>query len=205
MTNGGKKNVLFIFGAGISLASRPKFGEPISTDTITKAIFTDKLQKNRAQWFDPERDGEPSPIVDEGIHPLLRLIKYKFINHLRYREYKVTYEDIFYFLISHDREGGYTKNPLLKNAFAQFADEACLAWKAAKNFDRDYEFWAEMLILAQKYIKSVVKFHLCDLCEPIGYEWLSDTMQDGKYKSNIVTLNHDSLFDRTPFFVPLFK
>ena len=194
MANGGKKNVLFIFGAGISLASCPNPGEPISTDTITKAIFTDRLQKNSEQWFDPEKDGEPSPIVDEGIHPLLRLIKYKFINHLRYREYKVTYEDIFYFLISHEREGGYAKNPLLKNAFAQFADEACLAWKAAKDFGGDYEFW-EMLYLAQKYIKTVVKFRLWDLCEPEGYEWLSDAMQDEKYKSNIVTLNHDLLLD----------
>ena len=38
--------------------------------------------------------------------------------------------------------------------------------------------------------------HLCKLREPIGYEWLSDAMQDEKYKSNIVTLNHDRLLDK---------
>ena len=38
--------------------------------------------------------------------------------------------------------------------------------------------------------------HLCKLREPIGYEWLSDAMQDEKCKSNIFTLNHDRLLDK---------
>ena len=193
MTNGGKKNVLFIFGAGISSASCPKPGEPISTDAITKAIFTKKLKLSSGQLFYSSEENKSSPIVDEGIHPLLRLIKYKFINHLGYREYKVTYEDIFYFLISLNRESGYAKSPLLKSTVAEFADEACLAWKAKKN-GKDYEF-KEMLYLAQKYIKTVVAFRLCYLSKPEGYGWLSDAMQDEKYKSNIVTLNHDLLLD----------
>ena len=196
MTNDKNKNILFLFGAGISLASQNKDEETvsISTDKITKAIFTEKLQINSAQWFGPPEDDHPSYIVDEGIHPLLRLIKHKFINHLRFREHQVTYEDIFFFLISHDRESGYAKNPLLKNAVAQFADEACITWRATKVLGGDYEFW-EMLDLTQKYIKGVVKFRLWDLSNPIGYCWIKDAINDEEYKSNIVTLNHDRLLD----------
>ena len=196
MTNDKNKNILFLFGAGISLASHNKDGETvsISTNTITKAIFTEKLQKNSAQWFDPPEDDQPSHIVDEGIHPLLRLIKNKFINHLSFRENKVTYEDIFFFLISHDRESGYAKNPLLKNAVAQFADEACITWKATRDLGEVYELW-EMLYLTQKYIKSVVKFRLWDLSNPIGYCWIKDAINDEECKSNIVTLNHDRLLE----------
>ena len=196
MTNDKNKNILFLFGAGISLASHNKDGETvsISTDKITKAIFTEKLQINSAQWFGPPEDDQPSYIVDEGIHPLLRLIKHKFINHLRFREHQVTYEDIFFFLISNDRESGYAKNPLLKSAVAQFADEACITWRATKDLGEVYEFW-ELLDLTQKYIKSVVKFHLRDLINPIGYCWIKDAIHDEECKSNIVTLNHDLLLD----------
>ena len=196
MTNDKKKNALFLFGAGISLASHNKDGETvsISTDKITKAIFTEKLQINSAQWFGPPEDDQPSYIVDEGIHPLLRLIKHKFINHLRFREHQVTYEDIFFFLISCDRESGYAKNPLLKSAVAQFADEACITWRATKDLGEVYEFW-EMLYLTQKYIKSVVKLRLWDLSNPIGYCWIKDAINDEECKSNIVTLNHDRLLE----------
>ena len=158
MTNGGIKNVLFIFGAGISLASCPKPREPISTDAITKAIFTKKLKLSSDQWFEPANENQPSPIVDEGIHPLLRLIRCKFIKHLGYEENQVTYEDIFYFLISLDHESGYAKNPLLKNEVEQFEKEARCEWKA-KNDYGNYEY-SDMLYLAQKYIKTVVKFRL---------------------------------------------
>ena len=195
MTNGGKKNVLFLFGAGISLASHNTNGEPvsISTDKITKAIFTEKLLYN-SEWFYPPKDDQPSYIVDEGIHPLLRLIKHKFINHLEFREHQVTYEDIFFFLISNDRENGYAKNPLLKSAVAQFAHEACITWRATEGSGEDYEFW-RMLYLTQNYIKSVVKFLLYNLRKPIGYCWIKDAINDEECKSNIVTLNHDLLLD----------
>ena len=51
MSNVGKKNVLFIFGAGISSASSPNPEEPICTDTITKEIFTKKLKLHSDQSF----------------------------------------------------------------------------------------------------------------------------------------------------------
>ena len=196
MTNGGKKNVLFIFGAGISLASHNTNGEPvsISTDKITKAIFTEKLQLDYSEWFYPPEENNSSPTVDEGIHPLLRLIRCKFIKHLGCKENQVTYEDIFYFLISLDHESGYAKNPLLKSAVAQFADEACITWRATNGLGEDYELWKK-LYLTQNYIKSVVKFRLCNLRKPIGYCWIKDAINDEAYKSNIVTLNHDLLLD----------
>ena len=66
--------------------------------------------------------------------------------------------------------------------------------KLPKNLGRDYKL-SEMLGLAQNYIKTVVMLSLCKLREPKGYKWLSAAMQDKKYKSNIVTLNHDLLLD----------
>ena len=194
MTNGGKKNVLFIFGAGISSASCPRSGEAISTDTITKEIFTKKLKLHTDQSFYCAEENKLSPFVDEVIHPLLRLIRCKFIKNLGYEENQVTYEDIFYFMIFLEREIGYPKNPLLKSAVDQFADEAHLTLKAENN-NSDYEF-LRMLRLAQKYIKTVVMLSLCKLREPKGYEWLSDAMQDEECKCNIVTLNHDLLLDK---------
>ena len=194
MTNDGNKNVLFLFGAGISSDSHNEYGKTVCTDTTTKAIFTEKLQKDSEQWFYPPIDDQPTCIVNEGIHPFLRLIKDKFINNLRYVDNKVTYEDIFYFLISHDRESGVAKNPLLESAVAQFVDEACITWRATKDSGRDYEFW-EMLYLTQRYIKCVVKLLLEDLSNPIGYCWIKDALHDEEYMSNIVTLNHDLLLD----------
>ncbi len=192
-----RRQVLFIFGAGISLASTPPDLEPITTDMITRKVLSKKLSLHRCGKFVEPCESDSVELVENGIHPFLQLIKHKFVKYLGYREKNVTYEDIFFFLNIVDHEYGYAKNPILKKALLEFWDETHCVWTARDHLlDEDYDCFAKTR-LSQTYIKDVTQILLAKYKEPRGMNWIVNSLVENEYDLNIATLNHDILLEKT--------
>ena len=173
-----KKKIVFLFGSGISMATKiPEYGI-INTKKITELILTEKLYLAGDDDFYPSIESSRlrEPLTYKTILPFLKLIRNECADYYNCNLESINYEDLFYYCRLLDYEKGWPKHPGLGDYFNNLNNKI-----VQKNINTNdgtaYTLW-EILIYAQKYISKVITIALSKLTNPIGYEWIGNAIND---------------------------
>lgn len=192
-------NIVFLFGAGISIPAKIP-----STETITKVILESKeVVRGSAENFyfdDPENNSwSLYKDIPERVQTFLTSLKNEIEDYYDDKERTINYEDIF-FLLDFIEYNFYQKegNPAFKYLIAEFEPKIKSLLSPLDPMLEDSFDMNRLLSESKMFIRQVVAKLLSKKAESFdGLKLLNESLLDNDISSfEIFTLNHDIVLEQ---------